>query len=137
MDADKSISVTLEHSGKLNEGGYAFLQCAVLYTAARGRPSPSPLVNGEVDGSAEAEEVPEMRGQRRVRVLNLAVQVAGLAGSVFRFADMDAVVVALLRRCESGLSHRSYCAGVSDLWCVALDVYSNSKDEGDEAFDDS
>ncbi|EIM88784.1 protein transporter SEC24 [Stereum hirsutum FP-91666 SS1] len=97
MDADKSISVTLEHSGKLNEGGYAFLQCAVLYTAARGRPSPSPLVNGEVDGSAE-EVLPEMRGERRVRVLNLAVQVAGLAGSVFRFADMDAVVVALLRR---------------------------------------
>lgn len=110
MDADKSISVTLEHSGKLNEGGYAFLQCAVLYTAARGRPSPSPIVNGEVDGSAE--EVPKIRGERRVRVLNLAVQVAGLAGSVFRFADMDAVVVALLRRCESGLFNLPFCADI-------------------------
>lgn len=98
MDADKSICVMFDHSGKLNEGGYAFLQCAVLYTTAHGRSSPT--TDGALDDQGAEKETVQVKGERRVRVLNLAVQVAGLAGSVFRFADMDAVVVALLRRCR-------------------------------------
>lgn len=38
-----------------------------------------------------------MDGQRRVRVCNVALQVAALAGNVFRFADMDTVVAIMMR----------------------------------------
>ena len=75
LDADKAVSVLIEHTRSLDERQYAFLQCAVLYTT--------------------------VGGQRRVRVCNLALQVAALAGSVFRFADMDALVVHMLRHCKS------------------------------------
>jgi protein transport protein SEC24 len=75
LDADKAISVQIEHSRKLDAREYAFLQCAVLHTT------------------------PE--GQRRVRSCNLALQVADLAANVFRFADMDAVVCQLARECQT------------------------------------
>ncbi|KZT64533.1 beta-sandwich domain of Sec23/24 [Daedalea quercina L-15889] len=71
LDADKAISVVLEHTKSLSEGEFAFLQSAVLYTT--------------------------VSGERRVRVCNLGVQVAGMAGNVFRFADMDAVVCHMVR----------------------------------------
>ena len=35
--------------------------------------------------------------ERSVRVCNLGVQVASMAGNVYRFADMDAVVCHLIR----------------------------------------
>jgi protein transport protein SEC24 len=71
IDADKTITVTFEHSRSLDERQGASIQCAVLYTTPAGR--------------------------RRVRVLNLNLPVVTLAASVFRFADMDAVVSYLLR----------------------------------------
>lgn len=74
LDADKAISVTLEHSRTLDDRQYAYLQCAVLHTTAS--------------------------GQRRVRTCNLALQVASLAGNVFRYADMDAIVCHMAREGE-------------------------------------
>jgi protein transport protein SEC24 len=71
LDADKAISVTLEHSHSLDERSHAHVQAAVLYTLAS--------------------------GQRRVRVLNLALEVAALHGNVYRFADMDTVVCHVAR----------------------------------------
>ncbi|KAH9994698.1 hypothetical protein BJV77DRAFT_994255 [Russula vinacea] len=66
LDADQAFSVSFSLTAALSTHQYASIQCAVLYTT--------------VDG------------QRRVRVINLALQVADLASNVFRFADMDVVV---------------------------------------------
>ena len=71
LDADKAIAVSFELTSSLDERQYAFIQSALLYTGAD--------------------------GQRRVRTCNLAIQVAGLAGNVFRFADMDTVVCHMVR----------------------------------------
>jgi protein transport protein SEC24 len=73
LDADKTLSVTLQHSGgTLDTRGYAFLQSALLYTT--------------VDGL------------RRVRTCNLALPVVELAWNVFRLSDLDATVYHLARR---------------------------------------
>ncbi|OCH89213.1 sec24-like protein [Obba rivulosa] len=77
LDADKAVSVSFDHGRTLDEREYAYIQCAVLYTTAS--------------------------GQRRVRVMNLALQVAALAGSIFRYADMDTVVCHMVREAISKL----------------------------------
>jgi protein transport protein SEC24 len=77
LHSDAAFSVVLSHIGKLSAREYAHVQCAVLYTA---------------------------HGERRVRVINLALIVADLAGTVFRFADMDAVVTCLSKQGQG------YCA---------------------------
>ncbi|KAI0075537.1 sec24-like protein [Panus rudis PR-1116 ss-1] len=82
LSSSSSISFTFEHTARrLDERQQAYFQCAVLYTSKE--------------------------GQRRVRVLNLAMKVAELAGSVFRFADLESVTVYMLREALSKLSsHR-------------------------------
>jgi len=80
VDADKAISVLLEHTATLSETGFAFIQSALLYTT--------------------------ISGQRRVRVCNLGLQVASMAGSVFRYADMDTVVCHLVREGISKLPNQ-------------------------------
>ncbi|PCH39444.1 protein transporter SEC24 [Wolfiporia cocos MD-104 SS10] len=80
LDADKAVSVSFEHTAHLDDAGFAFLQSAVLYTSTD--------------------------GQRRVRVCNLGLQVASLAGNVFRYADMDTVVCHMLRDAISKLPHQ-------------------------------
>ncbi|KAL4067050.1 hypothetical protein V8B97DRAFT_2025337 [Scleroderma yunnanense] len=79
-DADKAFSASIEHTRSLDDQQYAYLQCAVLYTTRS--------------------------GQRRVRTCNLALQVTPLAGNVYRFADMDAVVCHLARESMTSLLSR-------------------------------
>lgn len=82
IHADSAFAVSFDHWSSrrgLNEREYAFLQCAVLYTT--------------------------VSGERRVRVMNVALQVAALAGNVFRYADVDATVCFLAKECKSSTSH--------------------------------
>ena len=71
LDADRAIMADFEHSGSLDPRSYAYIQCATLYTT--------------------------VWGERRVRVINLALQVAQLAGNVFQFADLDTLICRLTR----------------------------------------
>ncbi|KAF5357009.1 hypothetical protein D9756_006489 [Leucocoprinus leucothites] len=66
LDADKAIMADFEHSNTLDPRDYAYIQCATLYTT--------------------------VWGERRVRVINLALQVVQLAGNVFQFAELDTLV---------------------------------------------
>lgn len=75
MHADAAFAVELSHSSgrgsPLDSREYAHLQCAILYTTKE--------------------------GSRCVRVLNVAFQVASLAGNIFRYADSDATVCFLAK----------------------------------------
>lgn len=79
VDSDKAILVELEHEDDLpTEGQDVYIQVALLYTT--------------------------LRGQRCVRVHNLALQVAPLLSNVFRYADLEATC-ALFQRQASRWMH--------------------------------
>lgn len=78
LSSDSAFSVELEHTRSLSPRAYAYLQCATLYTS--------------------------VSGERRVRVINLALNVVELAGSVFQYADMDTVVAHFAKEAMAGMS---------------------------------
>jgi protein transport protein SEC24 len=69
--ADNSVLTTFTHSGRLDDRREAHIQCATLYTSRT--------------------------GERRVRVLNIAVQVSTLAANVFKNADLEVVCCTFTR----------------------------------------
>ncbi|KAJ1311488.1 hypothetical protein OPQ81_009975 [Rhizoctonia solani] len=69
--ADSGVLVTFTHSGRLDDRREAHIQCATLYTTRT--------------------------GERRVRVLNIAVQVSTLAANVFKNADLEVVCCTFAR----------------------------------------
>lgn len=73
IDSEKTVTIMLQHeSGKLDEKLDVCFQAALLYT----RPN----------------------GERRIRIHNLSVPVTTLAGSVFKFADLDCLVNVLAKQ---------------------------------------
>jgi len=82
LDADKAISVILEHSGgALSSREFVHLQSSVLYTT--------------------------VSGQRRARICNLSLPVVELAANVFQFADMEAVMSHTTR--EGRVAQHPFC----------------------------
>ncbi|CAE6494488.1 unnamed protein product [Rhizoctonia solani] len=69
--ADNSVLVTFTHSGRLDDRREAHIQSATLYTSRT--------------------------GERRVRVLNIAVQVSTLAANIFKNADLEVVCCTFTR----------------------------------------
>ncbi|CAE6469630.1 unnamed protein product [Rhizoctonia solani] len=69
--ADNAIFTTFTHSERLDDRREAHIQCATLYTSRT--------------------------GERRVRVLNIAVQVSTLAANVFKNADLEVVCCTFAR----------------------------------------
>lgn len=78
LHADSAFAISLRHTGgrnnPLDSREYAHMQCAALYTTRD--------------------------GERRVRVLNVAFQVATLAGNVFRYSDAETLLAFLAKECE-------------------------------------
>jgi len=72
IDADSAFAVTFRHDDKLDDGAPAYVQAALLYTTAE--------------------------GQRRVRVLTLGLQATATMASLFRYADLDALLGVMLRQ---------------------------------------
>ncbi|TFK19750.1 protein transporter SEC24 [Coprinopsis marcescibilis] len=75
LDADKTITTEIAHTGTLDPRGQAHLQCTALYTTKE--------------------------GQRRARVINLALNVVELAANVFQYADMETTIAFFTREALS------------------------------------
>jgi protein transport protein SEC24 len=90
VHADSSFAVELTHGGRLDARENAHIQCALLYTT--------------------------IDGQRRVRVINLAMTVADLAGNVFKYADMDATVAYFAKDGEL-INHLRESVLILEIYC--------------------
>ena len=104
LDADQAFSVSFSVTATLSTHQYASIQCAVLHTTAG--------------------------GCRRVRVMNLALQVTDLGANVFRFADMDVVLALFVRQCKFNLYHARlpFGSGSRFISYVSHDSHENIHD---------
>ncbi|XP_057528262.1 protein transport protein SEC24 B-like [Amaranthus tricolor] len=75
IDCDKTITVTLKHDDKLQDGAECAFQCAILYTT--------------------------VYGQRRIRVMNLSLSCTSTLPNLFRSADLDAQFTCFLKQAAS------------------------------------
>eukprot|EP00456_Euglypha_rotunda_P033241 TRINITY_DN25791_c0_g1_i1.p1 TRINITY_DN25791_c0_g1~~TRINITY_DN25791_c0_g1_i1.p1 ORF type:complete len:452 (+),score=85.46 TRINITY_DN25791_c0_g1_i1:194-1357(+) len=66
LDCDKTFAIRLDHEGKLEEKSDACIQTALLYTTSE--------------------------GERRIRVHTLSIPITQAMASVFRSADLDAII---------------------------------------------
>ncbi len=66
MDCDKAVTVEIKHDDKLSETDGALVQAAILYTS--------------------------IRGQRRLRILNMAFQCCTQMGDLFRNCELDTLI---------------------------------------------
>ena len=74
MDCDKSVTVELRHDDKLSETDGVLVQAAVLYTS--------------------------VRGERRLRVLNLALACSSQMTDLFRNCELDTIINTLAKQGE-------------------------------------
>ncbi|KNA17733.1 hypothetical protein SOVF_077480 [Spinacia oleracea] len=75
IDCDKTITVTVKHDDKLQDGAECAFQCAILYTT--------------------------VYGQRRIRVMNLSLSCTSTLPNIFRSADLDAQFTCFLKQAGS------------------------------------
>ena len=72
IDSDYAFAVTLKHEDKLEDNTPLYVQCALLYTTAA--------------------------GERRVRVLTLGLLSTSTMASLYRYADLDALMNVMMRQ---------------------------------------
>ena len=77
LDCDKAIACNLRYEERLNDGGEAYVQCALLYTT--------------------------VRGERRIRVHTMAMPITSVLGNVFRAADLEAQTCDMIRKVSARL----------------------------------
>lgn len=81
IDADSAFAVTMRHDEKLAENAQACVQCALLYTTSA--------------------------GERRIRVLTYALTTTTLMTSLYRYADLDALLNVMMRKAIRETSRRN------------------------------
>ncbi len=74
IDCDKSITMEVKHDDKLNEGEGAYIQAAMLYTS--------------------------VSGQRRLRILNMALNCCVQFADLFRNCELDTLVNQMAKLCK-------------------------------------
>ena len=77
LDCDKAIMCNMRYEERLNDGGEAYVQCALLYTT--------------------------VRGERRIRVHTMAMPITSVLGNVFRAADLEAQTCDMIRKVSARL----------------------------------
>ncbi len=83
IDCDKSITMEVKHDDKLNEGEGAFIQAAMLYTS--------------------------MSGQRRLRILNMALNCCTQFADLFRNCELDTLINQMAKLCKLTTEIQMYC----------------------------
>ena len=77
LDCDKAIMCSMRYEERLNDGGEAYVQCALLYTT--------------------------IQGERRIRVHTMALPVTSVLGNVFRASDLEAQTCDMIRKTAARL----------------------------------
>lgn len=96
IDSDKAVGIQLRHDDMLSERQNVFLQLALLYT--------------------------NVHGQRRIRILNLALKTCSQVADVFRNAEMDIILNFIAKQAERDV-HKKSLKTVRDIFsdqCVAI-----------------
>ncbi|XP_004298636.1 PREDICTED: protein transport protein Sec24-like At4g32640 isoform X1 [Fragaria vesca subsp. vesca] len=81
IDSDKTIMVTIKYDDKLQDGSECVFQCALLYTT--------------------------VYGQRRIRVLTLALPCTSMLNNLFRTADLDTQFACILKQAANEIPSSS------------------------------
>lgn len=82
LDCDKSVAIEIKHDDKLPPEENVYIQIALLYTSSG--------------------------GQRRLRVMNLALKTCTQLADLFRSCDLDTTILFFAKQVSSRLKPKTY-----------------------------